>query len=1118
MYQFELKLYVIGSEGDIYWSESAEFLPAQATPYMGSYVWKPNDGPNLKLSRLQLTEQLSSTQRRNRPTEIESTFQANWAAKKSIFSLLEEIFYFVPVHLALQLQKSGEYQAALDWFRLVYDFTLPSEQAELLGLYLSSGQSDQFVRQINWLLDPLNPHAIAETRTGTYLRFTLLSIAKCLLDYADAEFTRDTAETIPRARNLYLAALELLISPALKQQVEGCEKKIGELDFTIGDPRWIEVMPELKVTQANVPNKVDLEAGLRKIKEEMESNGDGTYEQFIKKFLDLKNYLAVVQSKIPRPPKLEKLWVEEAEKVPQLHSELLRYPSFVQTVESISSANGFDVSAPVMTAQQFAMGDGTRAMVVRSSLSRENILDFLTKKEKVWMPAPTISFCVPPNPVLRNLRLRAHLNLYKIRTCRNIAGMQRELALYSAATDTTSGLPAIGAGGQLVVPGVFQIQPTLYRYPALIERAKQLVQLAVQIEAAFLSALEKRDKEEYDLLRARADVRLAQAGVRLQDLRVTEAESNKMLTDLQIERNQIQLDYFDELLNEGLLNSLELQALELMKQSASLQYTVAAVNTTIGGALVGSAIGGMILGNPAAFATAEKGWGYLSQGLLNTATAHSTQASILLTQSSYERRRREWQHNYDLAHSDMLISQQQRTIASNHLQVVEQERVIEQMRADHAKEVLDFLTNKFTNKDLYDWMSGILERVYSFFLQQATAVAQLAANQLAFERQEPPPTYIQADYWEMPSENGAEGSSPDRRGLTGSARLLQDIYQLDQYAFETNKRKLQLTKTISLVQLDPFAFQQFRETGMMTFAMPLELFDRDFPGHYLRLIRRVRTSIVALIPPAQGIRATLSSSGLSRVIIGGDLFQATIIRREPETVALTSPTNATGLFELEQQSDMLFPFEGMGVNATWEFRLPKAANPIDYQTIADVLITIEYTALNSFDYRQQVIQSPALTRPLSSDRSFSFRLEFADEWYDLHNPELEGETEQMVAKFETRREDFPPNLENLKIHHVVLYFARKTGSSFEIPVTHLRFAEQGSPGMIGDSATSIDGVISTRRGNAGSWMAMIGKSPFGKWELALPNTDEMKKRFKNEEIEDILFVITYSGRTPEWPA
>ena len=46
---------------------------------------------------------------------------------------------------------------------------------------------------------------------------------------------------------------------------------------------------------------------------------------------------------------------------------------------------------------------------------------------------------------------------------------------------------------------------------------------------------------------------------------------------------------------------------------------------------------------------------------------------------------------------------------------------------------------------------------------------------------------------------------------------------------------------------------------------------------------------------------------------------------------------------------------------------------------------------------------------------------------------------------------------------------------------------------------------------------MIGKAPFGEWELALPNTAEIRNRFKNEEIEEMLFVITFSGRTPEWP-
>jgi len=67
----------------------------------------------------------------------------------------------------------------------------------------------------------------------------------------------------------------------------------------------------------------------------------------------------------------------------------------------------------------------------------------------------------------------------------------------------------------------------------------------------------------------------------------------------------------------------------------------------------------------------------------------------------------------------------------------------------------------------------------------------------------------------MPTDN-VQGAVVDRRGLTGSARLLQDLYRLDQYAFDTNRRKLHLSKTISLALTAPTEFQRFREAGVST--------------------------------------------------------------------------------------------------------------------------------------------------------------------------------------------------------------------------------------------------------------------------------------------------------------
>jgi Tc toxin complex TcA C-terminal TcB-binding domain len=424
----------------------------------------------------------------------------------------------------------------------------------------------------------------------------------------------------------------------------------------------------------------------------------------------------------------------------------------------------------------------------------------------------------------------------------------------------------------------------------------------------------------------------------------------------------------------------------------------------------------------------------------------------------------------------------------------------------------------------------VLADVYRSLLQQATAMARVAQAKLAFERQEVPPAIVRMDYWSEPRANPTSGGAngAERQGLTGSARLLADIYQLDQYAFDTNKRKLAISKTVSLAQMAPAEFQRFRETGVIVFNTPMQLFDRDFPGHYLRLIRRVRTSVIALVPTTEGIRATLSNTGISRVVVGPEMFQTLTIRRDPETVALSVPIGSTGVFEMDEVGEMYLPFEGHGVDSTWELRLPRASNRFDFRTLADVLITIEYSALNSFDYANQVIQQ--LKPDVEADRAFSFRQQFANAWYDLHNPQLIAEPQRMVVQFRIGRDDFPSNLDDIRMRHVMLYVARADGMRQEVAVGHLKLKDAAGVEVTGGAARTIDGTISTRRGNGSAWLPLIGggaatggRTPFGTWELSLRNSNaaeaqQLQDWLKDEQIEDILLVITYAGRTPAWPA
>ncbi len=172
--------------------------------------------------------------------------------------------------------------------------------------------------------------------------------------------------------------------------------------------------------------------------------------------------------------------------------------------------------------------------------------------------------------------------------------------------------------------------------------------------------------------------------------------------------------------------------------------------------------------------------------------------------------------------------------------------------------------------------------------------------------------------------------------------------------------------------------------------------------------------MVALVPPVTGVSATLSTSGVSRTVVARSTFQTVTLRCDPESIAFTSPVNAAGTFDLEPDDGMLRPFEGMSVGsvwrpAVWRLETPKAANQFDYRTIADVLFTLEYTALVSEGYRHDVIRS--LDRGFSGDRTFSIREQFPDAWYALNNPDtVDDPTRRMWATLSLTRDDFPPQM------------------------------------------------------------------------------------------------------------
>ena len=1069
-----------------------------------------------------------------RKTASTAAWQANDEGNFRLIEHVQEGFYFVPMQIALQLHANGHYQAALDWFRTVYDFRKVATNRKIhYGLVREEAGDVNTQRAADWYGDPLNPHGTASMRRHTYTRYTVLSIAYCLLDFADAEFTTDNSETVPRARELYedaLGLLELVAPPRECASDTAITNALGQAELGPWTSSFSDVLADLEKVQ-NEPGFDDL---LENINTEI-----GGADPMPERLEAVRDLIAAAVAAVPTRT-MDEVLEDHDQLVNDATAGALAGAEADAAILGLSgsSAGAFDRAMEAVTGRvvsdideeafpwftdRSASSDLLRNEEVdpmREGKSGQMVNYYVEAPAKafhlnnpltdIWLSGVPFQFCAVPNPMVAALLMRAEVNLFKIRNCMNIAGMMRELDPFAAPTDSTTGLPVIGVGGTLSVPTGRSIPPSPYRYRAIVDRAKQLVAMAQQVEAAFLSALEKFDAESYSRLRAEQDIETTKAGIKLQDLKIKEADSGVKLAELQKERATLQVSGLQGMIDEGLTAYekhlldlyLTLGAVQAMLAGATAMRDVADSTVRAAGAALpmsGVAWAGTVVSNVARFLML--GFELGSIGLQTSIQVTSLLASV-------ERRRQEWEFQQSIARQDEKIGEQGIKLAQDRLRIVGQEREIAVLQNEHAKATLDFLKNKFTSSELYEWMSKVLEDIYSWFLQEATSMALMAQRQLSFERQVDLPPFIRTDYWVV--DGGSTGGisitgegAVDRRGITGSTRLLKDLYELDQYAFNTNSPKLQMSKTISLQEIAPEELMRLRNEGVMSFFTTEAMFDRDYPGHYLRLIKRVSVTVIALTPPTKGVRATLTNGGVSTVVVGGTIFQKRTINRYPEQIALSSGVNDHGVFQLQAEGEFLNPFEGHGVETQWEFRMEKAANPFDFGSIADVLVTIEYEAMNSFSYRQKVVQQ--LNGELTSGAlAISFKNNLPDQWFDLHHPEQLADPYKI--SFTIAERDLAPNVTGTrKVSAVTLFVVMKGDAAFSGTL------DIGPNGHV-QRLQPNDNVVSQLM-----LKSLVGANVTGTWTFGVPvDNSAGRTAFAEDAVEDVVLIVGYEGENASY--
>lgn len=767
---------------------------------------------------------------------------------------------------------------------------------------------------------------------------------------------------------------------------------------------------------------------------------------------------------------------------------------------------------------EFAMNtDGSRARALSLYIEANQILE----SPELDNPVPSESHeAILPNPDITALREHASSSLQKLRRGLTHLGTP-------AAPDLTPGSDGVSG----------LVRPTPYRYRVLIDRARHVITMTQNLEAQYLSALERHETEMEKLRREAGTAQIGVETVSLRRLQLDEAADGVTLAKSQKQRTQIQRDQYSKLLAAG-ETANERAQMQAIRDTATAKQVANFADTILAGAQAIQSMGGIadiittVGKNVAATSimTAAIATRGISQGFV---IDKETTATLRGIEASQERRRQEWEHQIALANQDALIAQGQIDLAIDRTAIANQEYTIALVQQQHAQDMLQFLTSKFMNVPFYEWMIGVLAEVYAFLLRAATTMARQAEGQLAFERQQASANMIKPDYWTHVNQAGSSSAAPDRRGITASAQLLKDVTTLDQYAFETERRFLNLSHTFSLASLFPVDFHEFRRTGLMSFSTMMRQFDECFPGHYMRLIKKVRISFAALIPPNQGVRATLSTSGLSRVVTGDAAFPVLVVRQEPESVALTSPLASSGVFELDMQSDLLFPFEGMGVDTSWFLELPPAANPFDYNTLFDVVMTIDYTALNSYELRDRVIKQ--LPRRYMGERAFSVRRDLPDIWYDLANQA----SQPLRFALPLGRRDFPTGLTELAFEHLAVSVQLTDGQpaaflvnpSFTIPQKSSAPNPTLGPTLVkGSTVLAIQGLASSRQSGGAIWLSELFNQDYRQPSTSVPWRFEFSdpadpspipinpiiQAFKDGKVDDILINFTYSGLKPAW--
>jgi hypothetical protein len=468
---------------------------------------------------------------------------------------------------------------------------------------------------------------------------------------------------------------------------------------------------------------------------------------------------------------------------------------------------------------------------------------------------------------------------------------------------------------------------------------------------ALLSAFEKKDAEELAAIRAGHETSLLKAAQEVKQQQIEEAKTTREGLEKSREAVDERYKFYK---GRKFMNAGETAHIVLSGSAAAVEAVGEGINAVAAGAHASptgyaGGLGGWA-GGPIKLDTVYSGTGAgnageaVARGLAIIGRLMREGASLAATLGSYERRWDDWKLQEKLAavelgQIDKQIEAAQIREAIAQLDLDNHERQIE-----NAIAIEEFLRGKYTNQELYTWMVREVSKIYFQCYKLAYETARRAERLYRFELGLSDSNFIQFGYWDNL-----------RKVLLAGGRLSLDLKRMEMAHLDKNKREYELTKHISLRQLNPLSLLTLKATGTCEVTLPEWLFDLDCPGHYMRRIKNVSLSIPAVAGPYTSVNCTLlllkSRLRKSPLLKEGEYgregseddrfvdYYGTI-----QSVVTSTGQNDSGLFETNLRDERFLPFEGAGAESTWKLELPAEFRQFDYNTISDVILHVRYTA------------------------------------------------------------------------------------------------------------------------------------------------------------------------------